>query len=45
MAEPSRLTALAHAVRRVQAGEVPPKVAEGTREYVFEGFSLLLAGK
>lgn len=45
MAEPTRLTALAQAVRRVRSGEVPPKIEPGTREYVFDGFSLLLAGK
>jgi len=45
MAEPMRLTALAQAVRRVRSGEVQPKVEPGTREYVFDGFSLLLAGK
>jgi glyoxylase-like metal-dependent hydrolase (beta-lactamase superfamily II) len=44
-AEPSYLTRLAAAVRQVRDGAARPRVTEGHREYVFEGFSLLLAGK
>ncbi len=43
-ANPGYLAKLAEAVRQVQAGTVQPKMNEGRREYVFEGFSLLLAG-
>ncbi len=43
-ADPGYLAKLAAAVRQVQAGAVQPKMNEGRRQYIFEGFSLLLAG-
>lgn len=43
-ADPGYLTKLAAAVRQVQSGGMQPKMKDGRREYVFEGFSLLLAG-
>jgi glyoxylase-like metal-dependent hydrolase (beta-lactamase superfamily II) len=45
VASPDNLRRLQTAVEKVQSGAVKAKVAEGEREYVFEGFSLLLAAQ
>ena len=45
IAEPLFLTRLAAAVQKVDRGLAKAQVTEGHREYVFDGFSLLLSGK
>jgi glyoxylase-like metal-dependent hydrolase (beta-lactamase superfamily II) len=45
VAEPSALKALDAALKKVKAEKVTPRVTEGRREYIFEGFSLLLPAK
>ena len=45
VAEPVFLSRLATAVQQVNQGRAKAQVTEGHREYVFEGFSLLLADK
>ena len=45
VAEPVFLSRLATAVQQVNQGRAKSQVTEGHREYVFEGFSLLLAAK
>ncbi|MBI1740970.1 MAG: MBL fold metallo-hydrolase [Acidobacteriales bacterium] len=45
VAEPVFLKRLAEAVELVKNGKAKPQVTEGHREYLFDGFSLLLSGK
>jgi glyoxylase-like metal-dependent hydrolase (beta-lactamase superfamily II) len=45
VAEPSYLTRLAEAVKQVRDGTAKPRITEGHREYVFNGFSLLLSAQ
>jgi hypothetical protein len=45
IAAPDSLARLEEAVQKVRSGAVKPTVTEGRREYSFQGFSLLLAGK
>jgi glyoxylase-like metal-dependent hydrolase (beta-lactamase superfamily II) len=45
VAEPIFLKRLAKAVRQVNRGDAKPRVTEGHKEYVFEGFSLLLSSE
>lgn len=45
VAEPFYLHRLAQAVKQVSSGVAKARVSEGHREYVFDGFSLLLAGQ
>jgi glyoxylase-like metal-dependent hydrolase (beta-lactamase superfamily II) len=45
VADPIFLTRLAAAVQQVNNGGLKARVTEGQREYVFDGFSLLLSGK
>jgi glyoxylase-like metal-dependent hydrolase (beta-lactamase superfamily II) len=45
IAEPIFLTRLAAAVQKVNRGQAKAQVTEGHREYVFDGFSLLLSGQ
>jgi glyoxylase-like metal-dependent hydrolase (beta-lactamase superfamily II) len=45
VAKPVFLSRLASAVQQVNQGRAKAQVTEGHREYVFEGFSLLLADK
>ena len=45
VADPVFLTRLAAAVQKVNRGEAKAQVTEGHREYVFDGFSLLLSAK
>jgi len=45
VASPENLRRLREAVEAVGAGKAKVKVTDGRREYVFEGFSLLLAAK
>ena len=45
VADPKALSALQAALKKVQEGRVKARVTDGTREYDFEGFSLLLSGK
>lgn len=45
VADPAFLGRLATAVQQVSQGRVKERVTEGRREYVFEGFSLLLANE
>jgi glyoxylase-like metal-dependent hydrolase (beta-lactamase superfamily II) len=42
-ADPANLTRLANAVQSVRSGEAKGTLKEGHQEYVFQGFSLLLA--
>jgi glyoxylase-like metal-dependent hydrolase (beta-lactamase superfamily II) len=43
IADPSNLKKLSVAVRQIQTGGAQPKVNAARREFVFEGFSLVLA--
>ncbi len=43
--EPFYLKRLAEAVQQVSNGAAKPRITEGHREYVFDGFSLLLSGQ
>jgi glyoxylase-like metal-dependent hydrolase (beta-lactamase superfamily II) len=45
VAEPVLLTRLAAAVQKVNRGEAKGRVTDGHREYVFDGFSLLLPAR
>jgi glyoxylase-like metal-dependent hydrolase (beta-lactamase superfamily II) len=45
IAAPDSLDRLEEAVQKVRSGAVKPTVTQGRREYSFQGFSVLLAGK
>jgi glyoxylase-like metal-dependent hydrolase (beta-lactamase superfamily II) len=45
VADPIFLTRLAAAVQQVNRGGLKAQVTDGHREYVFDGFSLLVSGR